>query len=103
MTELICHLGALLALVHGAAGGEVRLGVGAVLDEEAAGRGLEVHHRPAVLHLLRQPPGLQLHTPDKETMETGLDTLDRNNRKQKQFPLHLIHIYLKIHLTHNIH
>ena len=75
----MCHLGALLALVHGAAGWEVRLGVGAVLDEEAAGRGLEVDHRPAVLHLLSQPPGLQLHTPDRQTLDTGLDTLASNN------------------------
>ena len=60
MTLLICHLGALLALVHGAAGGEVRLGVGAVLDEGAAGAGLEVDHGPAVRYLLRQPAGLQL-------------------------------------------
>ena len=76
----MCHLGALLALVHRAAGWEVRLGVGAVLDEEAAGRGLEVHHRPAVLHLLSQAPGLQLHTPGRQTLETGLDTLDSNNK-----------------------
>ena len=85
----MCHLGALLALVHGAAGREVRLGVGAVLDEEAAGRGLEVHHRPAVLHLLSQAPGLQLHTPDTQTLETGLDR--DNIQYTLQFTLHLIH------------
>ena len=90
MTVLMCHLGALLALVHGAAGGEVRLGVGAVLDEEAAGRGLEVHHRPAVLHLLRQAPRLQLDAPDRQTLETGLDR--DNIQYTLQFTLHLIHI-----------
>ena len=56
----VADLGALLTVVHRAAGGEVGLGVGAVLDEGAAGAGDQVHDGPAVRHLLCQPPGLQL-------------------------------------------
>ena len=54
------HLRPLLTVVHRAAGGEVGLGVGTVLDEGAAGAGDQVHDRPAVRHLLCQPAGLQL-------------------------------------------
>ena len=52
------HLGALLAVVDGAAVGEGGLGVGLALEELAAGGGLEVHHRATVRHLLRQPARL---------------------------------------------
>ena len=50
----ISYLGPLLAVIDGAAGGEVSLGVGAVLDEAAAGGGLEIHHGAAVGDLLGQ-------------------------------------------------
>ena len=56
----VLHLRALLALVHRAAGGVLRLGVGPVLDQGAAGRGLQVHHGATVGDLLGQAAGLQL-------------------------------------------
>ena len=56
----VLDLGPLLALVHRAAGREVGLRVGSVLDKEAVWRGLEVHHGSAVGDLLSQAPGLQL-------------------------------------------
>lgn len=49
---------ALLAVVDGAAVWVGGLGVGLALEELAARGGLEVHHRPAVRHLLRQPARL---------------------------------------------
>ena len=58
----VADLGALLAVVDRAAGWEVSLGVGPVLDQGAAGAGLQVHHGAAVRHLLCQPAGLQLDT-----------------------------------------
>ena len=56
------HLRPLLTVVHRAAGGEVGLGVGAVLHQGTAGAGLEVDHGATVGHLLRQPAGLELDT-----------------------------------------
>ena len=56
----VADLSSLLAVVDRTADGELGLGVGAVLDEGAAGAGLEVDHGPAVRYLLRQPAGLQL-------------------------------------------
>ena len=56
----VADLRALLAVVDRAAGREVGLGVGPVLDQGAAGAGLQVHHGAAVRYLLRQPAGLQL-------------------------------------------
>ena len=48
------YLGSLLTVIDRAAGGEVSLRVGAVLDEAAAGGGLEIHHGATVSDLLGQ-------------------------------------------------
>ena len=56
------HLRPLLTVVHRAAGGEVGLGVGAVLHQGTAGAGLEVDHGATVGHLLRKPARLELDT-----------------------------------------
>ena len=48
------HLCALLAVVLGAAGGELGLGVGAVLDQAAPWRGLKIHNWATVGDLLGQ-------------------------------------------------
>ena len=48
------YLGTLLTVVHRATGGEVGLGVGAVLDEAAAWRGLKIYNGATVSDLLGQ-------------------------------------------------
>ena len=48
------YLGTLLTVVHRATGGEVGLGVGAVLDEAAPWRGLQIHNGATVGDLLGQ-------------------------------------------------
>ena len=48
------YLGALLTVVHRATGGEVGLGVGAVLDQAAPWRGLKIHNWATVGDLLGQ-------------------------------------------------
>ena len=50
----ISYLGSLLAVIDRAAGGEVSLGVGAVLDDAAAGGGLQIHYGTTVGDLLGQ-------------------------------------------------